>query len=249
MARHARQLIPRDDPAPGPFLFSETEIGRLTKDINPSDAYSAEEIRHKHPEIYQEVVRLLAQGMSKRMIQRTFKLHFYTVCAIQDQQTAQIEAVRLKLGRKALDMAGVLMESLEDDLIQNKLKPEAKSFAIATLVDKGQVLTGGATARLESLEAPSKESYQDWLKSAKQAQATEIEATVTKMGSDGRELAAMSPGLAGSGAVWDSAKSDCVSDVSVSNHTVTVADSTPKHTDFTTDSHHSDPARQGGEGV
>lgn len=212
-----------------PFLFSEEAISAITSaatEMSASEAYTAEELQTKWPEVYQEIVRLRALNVSKRAIQRLFNLHFYTVSAVCDQQSEPIEALRLKLGRKALQLGALIMDSLEGDVISGKLKPGEKAFAINTLITQGQVLSGGATSRVE-IDKPLESPFKDWLATAKPADGRVIDVP-SEMGS---EAGGKFPLSAGEAALVERPSEpispDNIDSHSVGSEDVTAFDTTP----------------------
>jgi hypothetical protein len=49
-------------------------------------------------------------------------------------------------------VAGLALEALEERIIGGGVKPAELSMAVGILIDKGQLLTGGATGRVERIE-------------------------------------------------------------------------------------------------
>lgn len=178
-------LIAQD--AGAPFLFSAEEMGLdYIGAPERKGQYTAEELFRDRPEIYREIVRLLAaKEVSIRGIKRVCKVHHCTIRAVATREGETIDTLRLSMGRRALEVGALLIEEIEEDIVQGNLKPGEKSFALVALVDKGQVLTGGATARIDNMDAPEKEGFEGWLAKAKPANVREIESSPVEMGSEG----------------------------------------------------------------
>ena len=144
-------------PPPAPFLFSEEEMGVEYVDDHDgamrTGTYTGERLYERRPHVYREVVRLLSQRISYRAITRICKVHSYTIQAVADREQRPIEALRLSMGTRALRVGELMIESMEEDLIRGRLKPEHKAFALSTVVATGQLLTGGATSRPENAKA------------------------------------------------------------------------------------------------
>lgn len=136
-----------------PFLFSDEEMGLEYIEPDKDGAmkrgeYSAERLFAKRPEVYIEIVRMLADPtISKRQIKRQCKVHHLTISAIQEREGQSIDTLRLSLGKKALNLAAYSLETIEEMLASGRFKPGEMAFLFSALVDKGQLVTGGATSR------------------------------------------------------------------------------------------------------
>jgi hypothetical protein len=174
-----------------PLLFPADEVDRdYIGDPRRNGAYTAEEVFAQRPEIYREVVRLLACNTSINAIRRICKVHAYTVQAIATREGQSIETLRLSMGKRMLQTASLMVEAVEEAVLSGKLQPKEMPFAISVLADKGQLLTAGATARIETRTAPEKSSFEAWLDEAKPANAVLIDGA-EKMGSPAREQIAL----------------------------------------------------------
>jgi len=174
-----------DRAAAQPGLFSLEEMGaEYIGHAARRGQYTAEELFSHRPEIYHEIVRLLAQAASIRHIKRVCKVHHYSVRAVAEREGQTIDTLRLSIGKRALNLAALLVDTIEEDVLADRLKPGEKAFALSTLVDKGQLLTGAATARIEQGKASDKDELEDWLMSAKPATAIDITASVSPAAMD-----------------------------------------------------------------
>lgn len=146
---------PQSSPSPAPpassFLFSEMEDPkdeRTWRDF----ASTGERLKAQRPEIYAQVVQCLGQGMGVREICRRLGVHHRTIAAVSIAEGQTIDTMRKELGARALGVAGLALERLEEQIMSGSVKPAELSMAVGILVDKGQVLTGGVTGRVERLE-------------------------------------------------------------------------------------------------
>jgi hypothetical protein len=148
--------------------------------------YSGERLHAERPEIYAEVVNMLGQGCSIRSIKRRCKVHHRTIEAVRVREGETIDTLRKRMGRSCFALANVVLESLEEDVLSGVLKPEAKAFAAGMLMDKGQLLSGGVTERVERVQAPDTDAVRDFINSLPEADAREI-------GSETREEMTVAP--------------------------------------------------------
>jgi len=138
------------------MLFTPQEMEQeFIGDPAAQGHYSAERLFSSRPEIYREIVDQLAQGCSRRSIKLRCKVHHYTIDAVEERESNTIDTLKKAFSRKCFQGGNRILESLLDDVDQDRLKPEAKAFALTTLVNTGQLLSGGATARVEKIEKVS----------------------------------------------------------------------------------------------
>lgn len=230
-----------------PSLFSEEEMGsEYIGDPKRKGQYTAEELFQERPEIYREIVRLLAgREVSIRGIKRVCKVHHCTIRAVSSREGETIDTLRLSMGRRALEVGALLIEEIEEDIVQGKLKPGEKSFALVALVDKGQVLTGGATARIDNInEAPEKDRFEGWLAKAKPVAGRVVDPAL-EMGSEAVGNLHCPPAVTAS----DPAATESLSAVTDDHHTDGEADVTTSETDHSSQDTTKPPVNdQGGRG-
>jgi hypothetical protein len=68
------------------------------------------------------------------------------------REGSTIDTHRKELGARALKVAALGVERLEEIIADGSIKPGELPMAVGILIDKGQVLTGGVTARVEKVE-------------------------------------------------------------------------------------------------
>lgn len=134
------------------------------EDEHPSDGsprkYTAARFFKHHPEEYAQIVSLMAEEHPIEDLARRFKVSKHTIYAIQARETAGAVVARLKqqaatryrsLARLSSD---VLREVLvHDDAIRLFAKnPEKLAILIGILEDKAELLSGGATQRVEIVD-------------------------------------------------------------------------------------------------
>jgi hypothetical protein len=134
-------------------LFSEEEMA-LEKVGSPvfTGASTGERLISQRPDLYRITVQLLGQGTGIREIKRLTGLHHRTIEAVMIREGQTIDTHRKELGARALKVAAMGVERLEEIIADGAIKPGELSMAVGILIDKGQVLTGGVTARVEKIE-------------------------------------------------------------------------------------------------
>jgi hypothetical protein len=138
---------------PEASLFSEEEMA-LEKVGSPvfTGASTGERLISQRPDLYRITVQLLGQGTGIREIKRLTGLHHRTIEAVMLREGLTIDTHRKELGARALKVAALGVERLEEIIAEGSIKPGELSMAVGILIDKGQVLTGGVTARVEKVE-------------------------------------------------------------------------------------------------
>lgn len=82
----------------------------------------------------------------------------------QAEERGEIAPLKERLGRKALAISEDVLDELGEDI--DKIPANVRALAFAQLVDKGLLLTGGATQRIEHVQsADSPEAYGEWMRS------------------------------------------------------------------------------------
>lgn len=138
---------------PPASLFSEEEMA-LEKVGSPvfTGASTGDRLISQRPDLYRITVQLLGQGTGIREIKRLTGLHHRTIEAVMIREGTTIDTHRKELGARALKVAAMGVERLEEIIADGAIKPGELSMAVGILIDKGQVLTGGVTARVEKIE-------------------------------------------------------------------------------------------------
>ena len=134
-----------------PFLFLEMK-DEDNDPTAPGTVFTGERLLANHPETYRQIVHMLGQGVGIREIKRRLGVHHRTIQAVSIREGTTIDTLRRELGARALGVAGLALEALEDRIVSGGVKPGELAMAIGILVDKGQILTGGVTGRVEKIE-------------------------------------------------------------------------------------------------
>ena len=159
---------------------------------------SGVQLRGSDPDRYMSVCALLADGsMSQRQISRLTGTSRNLVSAI-NRQAAEIEPLKQRIASRARNLAVLCLERAEE-MIHGGDKVTLRDLAIlaGVAVDKSQLLSGEATARIETIEAASSaDEFARQFSRLQQADVVELPA----MGSGTEEPAPKGAGLLAGGA-------------------------------------------------
>lgn len=115
--------------------------------------YTGERLFRDRPEIYKGVCSLVAEGFPLRMISKLLKVHHYTIQAVLEREPELIEAEKERIGGLARSVTRICMERLVDVLPEMKIANLGDAQRVAVIMgistEKWQLLTGGATARVD----------------------------------------------------------------------------------------------------
>ena len=139
--------------------------------------YTAVRIKKKKPELYKVACTALAFGWSKSEIERLLNINFRTLQAIEINESSFIQSVRKNLGKRFYAAANTALEIVNENI--GKFKNVSKiselvqlNMLAAVAADKGQLLTGEATSRVD---VNSNDDYVDWRDIEKEANVVEGE--------------------------------------------------------------------------
>lgn len=136
--------------AAAPFLFSEAEIG-LEK-LEAAGEFTGERLLTRRPDAYRAVVRMAAEGLSISATARALGVSRNTVAAVREKEGISIEQEKKELLRDVRRAARLSVERAIE-LIPTINSAKDAAIVAAVMVDKGQLLSGEATSRIEKVEA------------------------------------------------------------------------------------------------
>lgn len=184
-----------------PFLFLPEEMdSEYIGPVAQQGHYTAERLFAERPEIYREVVRLSAEDVSIRQIKRLCKVHHRTIEAVRRREGETIDTLKREIGGRCFSVGRMLIESIEEDVMAGRLKPEHKAVTFGIIAEKGQLLTGGATSRVERLEVPERDEFAAYLDNLPVAEVTEMGLPADSVGQMAGAPARPAGGLADRGA-------------------------------------------------
>jgi len=211
MTDQVTSLIERDEQqlsllsVPEAILQAEEERG----------TYTAERYHRKQPHAYRAIVALLADGalgmhrIADMVRASGTPCSVNTVAAIRDREPAIIERAQKQLAQVAYRGARMAIEAIVDKLSDKGVLAEASLQQLGVisgiLTDKGQVLSGGPTARMEVVRGATREDFEAFVEQVRAAQpapaqdAEWSEPGADTMGLGGGDSAQKDEGAGGAG--------------------------------------------------
>lgn len=131
------------------------------------------------------ILGALAEGQGTRTVAAAFGVSREVVRALRRQalESGELDQHKQRLGLDALSLAKECVDRIRDEIDE---MPRASLPIIAgVMVDKAQILTGGATSRIERVDAPSHADLNAWIDSLPRAEPVPSrESTAQKGGAD-----------------------------------------------------------------
>lgn len=146
----------------------DLEAGAMEKIRSDEEAgrYTACRLRKLRRKTYDAARAMLSAGLPLTDIARILGLHFYTVSAVAQSEADFIAKAKESLAKKAFAISTVALEKVAEAMPNISVaKPEdvyKLALAAANLAEKGTLLSGGATARVEHVETKSYDSPEDF---------------------------------------------------------------------------------------
>jgi hypothetical protein len=135
--------------AAAPFLFSEAEIGY--EKLEAAGEFTGERLLERRPDAYRAVIRMAAEGLSISATARALGVSRNTVAAVREREGICIEQEKKELLRDVRRAARLSVERAIE-LIPSLNNAKDAAIVAAVMVDKGQLLSGEATSRIERVE-------------------------------------------------------------------------------------------------
>lgn len=139
------------DRAAPPFSFF-SEIEEAEKRLAESGEFTGERLFRDRPGVYAAAVRMIAEGQSISAAARALGISRNTVCAVRDREGVSVEQEKKELLRDLRRASRLGVEKVLELLPDTKSAKDA-AIVTAVMVDKGQLLAGEATSRVERVEA------------------------------------------------------------------------------------------------
>ena len=192
-----------------PFLFAEAEIG--AEKLEATGEFSGERLLARRPEVYRAICRMSAEGLSMSAMARALGVSRNTVAAVQDREQFPIEQHKKELLKNVRTAARLSVERVVE-LVPSINNAKDAAIVAAVMVDKLQLLSGEATARVEKVEV-SQDKLSEMLASLPVLEAEVLPVTGPHGSASAQKGPDGSGGLDGSGCLGD-AGSDTESEVS-----------------------------------
>lgn len=132
--------------------------------------YTAERLFSREPDKYRTIVAMIAAGRGIRSIKRECSVHHDTIHAVAAREKMSIDTLKQRI---VSDIEAAIQVGAERAVeVMETIKPEQLMVGIGILIDKYQLLTGGATVRVETAESASPRlpaTFDEWLATVKSA--------------------------------------------------------------------------------
>jgi len=178
-----------------PFLFSEAEIG--AEKLEATGEFSGERLLARRPEVYRAILSMSAEGLSVSAMARAFAVSRNTIAAVQDREGFSIEHLKKELLKNVRTAARLSVERVVE-LVPSITSAKDAAIVAAVMVDKLQLLSGEATARVERVEV-SQDKLSEMLASLPVLEAEVVPTGLHGSGSEQNGPDAL--GLPGAGSV------------------------------------------------
>jgi hypothetical protein len=143
-----------------PFLFSEQTLEAIT-DAERVGEYTLERVRTQRPELIPEVIHLRGQRLGILRIAKIVRAHPRTIMAIIAEYPEEIGKEQDRLARLCFTTAEVLIEEVLEN--PHAVPANVRCLAASQMIDKGQLLYGLATARVEhTAQAPQISNLEEY---------------------------------------------------------------------------------------
>jgi hypothetical protein len=142
--------------SPPPFLFSD-DVMEAMRVEESRGIYTLERLTEQHPDKLAGIIELLGRNVSHRLITAIMRVHHRTVAAVALAHPGPIDALRSKTASKLRLAAELQVERLIES--PDALPLNVAGLVVAQLLEKAELLSGGATSRIES--GPPKLTHDD----------------------------------------------------------------------------------------
>jgi len=188
-----------------PFLFSEEEIG--AERLEATGEFSGERLLTRRPEVYRAICRMSAEGLSMSAMARALGVSRNTVAAVQEREGICIEQHKKELLRNVRTAARLSVERVVE-LVPSITNAKDAAIVAAVMVDKLQLLSGEATARVERVEV-SQDKLAEMLASLPVLEAELVQLTGPSADAPEQKGTTALPGVMPAGVVSDSLSEVC----------------------------------------
>jgi hypothetical protein len=175
------QVAAEESAAPSLFLVSTEEEGN--QEMERRGEFTAERLMESRPTIYRAIVDGLGQGLGVRQLCRAYRVSHHTVAAVMARESAAVATLKERTVSVLRTFGRLAADRLLDEVDQIPI--QSLPIALGIAVEKAELLSGGATSRIE--HADSGPTHEDYLR---MIQGKVIEAElVSATGFQGEEVA------------------------------------------------------------
>jgi hypothetical protein len=188
-----------------PFLFNFEELS--AEKLEGVGEFTGERLLARRPDAYQAIIRMSAEGLSISAQARALGVSRNTVCAVRDREGFSIEQDKKELLRDFRRAARLSVERAIE-LVPSINSAKDAAIVAAVMVDKMQLLSGEATARVERVEV-SQDKLAEMLASLPILEAEVLPLTGPSADAPEQKGTAALPGVMPAGVVSDSLSEVC----------------------------------------
>ncbi len=157
-------------------IFREDEAG----DKYGVREFTAARFFSNEPEKYRTIISLVAEGLGVIRIGKLLKVSPNTVMAVRDREGEIVDIEKERISRAARSAARMCIEGIIEDLSdperRKKISARDKSIIHGVLIEKSELLSGGATSRVEIKNAdPSHDDFNAYIDSLPLADIQEMD--------------------------------------------------------------------------
>lgn len=137
-------------------LFEKNAIEKIHSD-EEAGKYTAARLKKLKPKCFNAVRIMLGSNIPITQISETLGLHFYTIDAIARLEADYITRMKDKLAKNTFLISQVLLEKIIKSLDKFEMRKADDIYKMAltaaNLAEKGTLLSGGVTQRVEHVQA------------------------------------------------------------------------------------------------
>jgi hypothetical protein len=150
------QVAAEESAAPSLFLVSTEEEGN--QEMERRGEFTAERLMESRPTIYRAIVDGLGQGLGVRQLCRAYRVSHHTVAAVMARESAAVATLKERTVSVLRTFGRLAADRLLDEVDQIPI--QSLPIALGIAVEKAELLSGGATSRIEHAESgPTHEDY------------------------------------------------------------------------------------------
>lgn len=134
------------------LIRSDEMDAEVFRDSEQQGEFTGARLFKQNPDLYRTIISLLAEGLGVIRIGKLLRVSPNTVMAVRDREPEAIDIAKKRIADLARRGAQVCVEGIVEALLdpERRTKVSAKDMAIiaGVLVDKSELLSGGATVRI-----------------------------------------------------------------------------------------------------
>jgi len=150
------QVAADEAAAPSLFLISTEEEGN--QEMERRGEFTAERLMESRPTIYRAIVDGLGQGLGVRQLCRAYRVSHHTVAAVMARESQAVATLKERTVSVLRTFGRLAADRLLDEV--DKIPIQSLPIALGIAVEKAELLAGGATSRIETIESgPTHDDY------------------------------------------------------------------------------------------